>query len=145
METLAVELFGPEYANAVAEVLGTFEVDAQLGHTAVSYSTIPNIRTDLLPSGGYVIRYVSGSFLLLGATPVTFVVGGQTGLWVRWRTVGVQDWTEAPFPLEIAKNKQELPGLFYLELTRPHQMELVAPSHSAGNVKLRVVRYSERN
>jgi len=85
----------------------------------------------------------------MGQTPTVFAVGGNNGMKVQWRNDISADWAEANFTLydetieqpEVASDATNINNLFYLEFTRPHRMRLVPPRGSAGDVKVRVIRY----
>ena len=147
---LAESLFGPEYSDAISESVGMFTCRAGTGPVDIIHTAGPNIKMSLLPPGGYAIGYLGGSFLLIGVSPTTFVVGGDNGMQVRWRSDKAFDWTETGFALEgrLPEMPQfrhatsiDVDSLFYLEFTRPHRMQLVPPNQAAGNVKVRVTRY----
>ncbi len=148
-KTLAATLFGPEYDNAQVETIGSYECSTSRGALDIVYRVGPNINMTLLPPGGYVIRYLEGSYLLMQHTPLIFVIGGELGMHVGWKSAAAKDWTSVPFPIakEIIDpsdlksiDASAVHNLFYLEFTKPHRLQLVPPK-GAGMVKVRIVRY----
>jgi len=145
---IAESLFGPEYANSVSESVGTFLCRSGAGPIDIIYEVGQNIKLNILPVGGYVIRYLEGSFLLMGRVPTAFVIGGDSGLRVGWTADETLGWTETGFVLgEETKEKVrhaasvDVNGLFYLELLTPHRIQLKPPHGAAGDVKVKVTRY----
>jgi len=137
-------LFGPEYESAVQEVVMTILVSDSPVDIIYKYGPM---QMSLLPPGGYVIRYVEGSFSVATSPPAQ-VVGGEYGLRVRWKSSISTKWTELPFPCECptripVSGKQQYIGnpQFHLEITRPHRLQLVPPKSLYGSVKVRVLRY----
>lgn len=136
------QLFGPEYDGAKQEVVSTLHVGDK--PIDIIYQHGP-MQMSLLPLGGYVIRYLEGSFIV-ASNPTIKVVGGKFGLRVRWKSSISTQWSELPFPCELDE-KQQYAGFpqFYLEITRPHRMQLVPPDNSHGSVKVRVLRYVSKS
>jgi hypothetical protein len=142
---IASSLFGPEYVDATSEDLGLFEIGAKQVKDIV-YNA-PNIPMTMLPPGGYVLRYISGNFILLDTVPTKFVVGGHRGLQVEWSSEADGDWIEHPFAVDDQLDEPnfvpstDISDLTYIEFTKSHRLRLSAPSKAAGTVKIRVVRY----
>ena len=132
------QLFGPEYEGAKQEVVSVLRVCDKPIDIIYQYGPM---QMSLLPLGGYVIRYLEGSFAVAADPPIK-VVGGKFGLRVRWKSSISTQWSELPFPCE-SEGKQQYIGSpqFHLEITRPHRMQLLPPDNSHGSVKVRVLRY----
>jgi len=111
-------LFGPEYEASEQEVVAVLQISSK--PVDVVYQQGP-MKMNLLPVGGYVIRYIEGSFIA-PTDPPERVVGGVYGLMVRWKSSISTQWSELPFPCE-SHGKQQFAGSlqFYLETTRPHR------------------------
>lgn len=132
------QLFGPEYEAAEQEVVSVLQVGSDPIDIIYKYGPM---QMNLLPPGGYIIRYLEGSYMV-STDPPTRVVGGEYGLLVRWKSSISTQWTELPFPCESAEKQQYIgPPQWHLEITRPHRLQLVPPKHSHGSVKVRVLRY----
>jgi len=128
---ISEDLFGPEYANAVEELVATIKVGREPIDVIYEYG---KMVMAILPPGGYVIRHIDGSFRL-DTTPPKVVVGGPFGLKVNWRSSVSLEWNSIGLPAD---------GQFHLELTRPHRIQLVPPENGSGQVKIRVLRYVMR-
>lgn len=138
MNTDPKQLFGPEYGGAAQELVGTLQISNSIVDLVYKYGPM---QMSLLPPGGYVIRYLDGSFLV-NSDPPARVVGGARGMAVRWKSSISTIWTELPFPCESAEKLQFVGSpQFHLEITRPHRIQLIPPSNSHGSVKVRVLRY----
>jgi hypothetical protein len=143
---VASGIFGPEYSGASEEEIGTFDVEV-LEPVDVIYKVTSDMKLNLLPPGGYVIRYVSGSYLLLNESPTKFVVGGSNGMQIKWSSSDARDWTSAPFAMYDEKDEPnfhasaDLQDLSYVEFTKAHRLQLVPPENAVGSVVIRVIRY----
>lgn len=137
MITNPEQLFGPEYAGAEQEVVAALLISDKPVDIVYKYG---QMQMYLLPVGGYVIRYLEGSFAI--SNPPAQVVGGDCGMWVRWKSSISTQWNELPFPCEEI-GKQQFIGSpqFHLEITRPHRIQLIPPESAHGSVKVRVLRY----
>ena len=132
------QLFGPEYAGATQEVVSVLRVSNE--SVDIVYQHGP-MQMHLLPLGGYVIRYLEGSFAV-PTDPPAQVVGGEYGMRVRWKSSISTRWSELPFPCETIGKQQYIGSpQFHLEITRPHRLQLIPPEGAHGSVKLRVLRY----
>lgn len=133
------QLFGPEYQGATQEVVAVLQISNNPVDIIYKYGPM---QMSLLPVGGYVIRYLEGSFAVASDPPAQ-VVGGKFGMKVRWKSSISTQWTELPFPCESAEKRQFVGSpQFHLEITRPHRMQLIPPPNSHGSVKVRVLRYA---
>jgi hypothetical protein len=152
--SIAVSMFGQEYIDATAVDFGIFEViggsSNSIKSTGICDTTQLGLTLSLLPPGGYIIKYISGAFLLLNGEPAVFVVGGNRGMRVEWKSSTSHNWTSVSYPIEMeAVNAEEfksinmanLDNLFYFEFTTPHRLQLVPPIGSAGRVRVRVWRH----
>lgn len=143
---IASGIFGLEYINAESEDLGVFKIGIR-EPVDIIYKIDPNIKMTMLPPGGYVIRFLEGSYILLNESPTKFVVGGVKGLTVQWASGTSMGWTEANFGVQDILDVPEFPPstdvseLSYLEFTKSHRLRLVPPVDVAGAVTVRVVRY----
>ena len=132
------QLFGPEYEGATQEAVAVLSVSND--PVDIVYQHGP-MQMSLLPVGGYLIRYLEGSYAVASDPPAQ-VVGGKFGLKVRWKSSISTQWAEIPFPCESAEERQFVGSpQFHLEITRPHRIQLVPPPNSYGSVKVRVLRY----
>jgi len=132
------QLFGPEYEAAEQEVVAVLQISNKPVDIIYKYGPL---QMTLLPLGGYIIRYLEGSFVV-PTDPPARVVGGEYGMSVRWKSSISTQWTELPFPCEsIEKQRYIGSPQFHLEITRPHRLQLVPPENAHGSVKVRVLRY----
>lgn len=148
--SVANNFFGPDYAGSDPEFVGSFTVKANRPPVDISYS-LGGISMSLLPPGGYIIRYVSGSFLIMSRTPTFLVIGGADGLHVEWMANKARSWSTAPFNIiQQASDEQELRRLvnpnavnniMQLEFTKPHRLRLIPPQHVIGEAKFKIMRY----
>ena len=143
---VAASLFGVEYEDADTEFISTTSVASGKEFYDVVHEPEPSVINHFLPPGGYVIRYMEGSYLLLDEIPTKFVIGGPRGLKVRWSRQ--KKWTEANFSIKEKMSEPsgfiaspDVSDLFYLEFTRPHKMQLVPPPNAAGSIRVRVIRF----
>lgn len=148
VSNMASSLFGPQYQDAIEEDVGIFEVFASKQLEVVYNSS--GIKLSLLPPGGYVIKYVSGHYLLLNSNSTKFVVGGSSGLHVCWSSTLTSKWTTVEHPINDEKDEPKfdshnLDSLIYLEFTTSHKMLLNPPSRAVGSVKLKIIRYIPRH
>jgi hypothetical protein len=135
-QLLCSTLFGPEYDDATVQNIA--EVACESGKSIeITYLTEFQTRSPLLPPGGYIIKYISGSFLLLKMNPATSVVGGPDGLQVAWKSSLAHKWTSVAF---MEAHLPTADKLFYLEFTGSHRLRLTPPADAVGTVKLRVLR-----
>ena len=135
-QLLCSTLFGPEYDDATVENIA--DVACESGKSIeITYLTEFQTRSPLLPPGGYIIKYINGSFLLLKMNPAASVVGGANGLQVTWKSSLAHNWTSVAF-MEADQPTTDKP--FYLEFTVPHRLRLIPPMDAVGTVKLRVLR-----
>lgn len=135
-QLLCSTLFGPEYDDATVQNIA--DVVCESGKlTEVTYLTEFQTKSPLLPPGGYIIKYIHGSFLLLKQDPATSVVGGMNGLQVSWKSSLAHNWTSVAF---MEADQPAADKLFYLEFTVPHRLRLMPPMDAVGSVKLRVLR-----
>lgn len=152
--SIAVNMFGPEYIDATSVDLGIFEVvggsSQHIKPTDVRDTTQPGLTSSLLPPGGYIVKYISGAFLLLNGEPAVFVVGSSRGMQVEWKSSIGHNWTSTNYPIEVEAvnadafksiDMSNLNNLFYLEFTMPHRLRLTPPNGSAGRVRVRVWRH----
>jgi hypothetical protein len=104
----------------------------------------------LLPPGGYIVKYISGAFLLLNGDPAVFVVGGKRGMRIEWKSSIGRDWASIGYPIELEAPSVEafrsvdtasLSNCFYMEFTVPHRLRLTPPCNSVGNVRVRIWRH----
>ena len=132
------QLFGPEYELASQEVVAVLHVSDRPIDIVYKHGSM---QMSLLPPGGYVVRYLDGSYSVNSDPPMK-VVGGEYGLMVRWKSSVSTHWSELPFPCGL-DDRQQYAGSpqFHLEITRPHRIQLVPPNNSYGSVKVRVLRY----
>jgi hypothetical protein len=152
--SIAASMFGPEYIGAIPVDLGILEIQGNSSNISKSidiYSKAPaNLESLLLPPGGYIVKYISGAFLLLNGDPAVFVVGGKRGMKVEWKSSSSKDWTSVGYPIELEAPSVEsfrsidttnLNNCFYLEFTAPHRLRLTQPCNSVGSVRVRIWRH----
>jgi hypothetical protein len=152
--TIAASIFGPEYIDALPVDFGILEIPGNASSTIKSidvYSkTQSGLVSVLLPPGGYIVKYISGAFLLLNGDPAVFVVGSKRGMRVEWKSVVGRNWTSTEYPINDEGSNNEvfrhidmtnLNHCFYMEFTTPHQLRLTPPCHSIGSVRVRIWRY----
>lgn len=141
-------MFGPEYVGSTQIDLGVIEIGQS--KPVDIYIKSPIWPTQLLPPGGYIIKYINGAFLLLGDGPAVFVVGGKRGMQVQWQSSTANQWTSVHYPIDTevvnvdslkSIDMTNLKNYFYIEFTTPHKMQIVPPKSSVGSVRLRVWRY----
>lgn len=143
-------MFGPEYVDAEAVDFGAFEISGDQQTKSVDICDSQHNSTLILPPGGYIIKYISGAFLLLNGEPAVFVVGGKRGMQVEWKSSTGRNWTSVGYPIEDEAvsaeafksiNMANLTNVFYIELTTPHRLRLTSPGGSVGRVRTRVWRH----
>jgi hypothetical protein len=151
--SIAAAIFGPEYIDATVIDFGILEIFSNPSFSAKSidiHNKVPGLTSPLLPPGGYIVKYISGAFLLLNGNPAVFVVGGKRGLQIEWKSVVGHNWTSVGYPIEIETSNAEafkltdmtnLNNCFYMEFTTPHRLRLVPPCGSVGSVRVRIWRH----
>ena len=152
--SIAASMFGPEYIDALPVDFGIIEISGNPSNsvrsTDIPSRTQSGLASLLLPPGGYIVKYISGAFLLLGGDPAVFVVGGKRGMQVEWKSSIGHDWTSIGYPIEVEAANAEVFKLvdianlnhcFYLEFTVPHRLKLTPPNGSVGSVRVRVWRH----
>jgi len=152
--SIAVGMFGPEYINALQIDFGVLEIpgnsSSMIKYVDVYSQTQSGITSLLLPPGGYIVKYISGAFLLLNGDPAVFVVGGKRGVQVEWKSNVGHDWTSVGYPIEIETPNAEafkfidmtnLNHCLFMEFTVPHRLRFASPCNSVGNVCVRTWRY----
>jgi hypothetical protein len=138
IEGLVSSVFGPEYYGAQFEDLGVYDVPAGTDPVDV----IDGNRV-VLPPAAYVVRYVTGEYMLVGAGQDP-LVGGPAGLQVRWNTFA-GDWVTTEFP-EVPIGQFQfsagwnLGDLVYCELMGPGRIQLVPPTDLHGTASFRIIR-----
>ena len=151
-QLLATTVFGPEYQDTDFEVVSTPVLNAN-SIVDVMYGSTAGQRTKLLPPGGYMVKYVSGAFLLLDSNPVSFVVGGEKGASVLWKSNVTYLWSRIAFPIDDAKSEaigfasleSTVDKLFCVEFTIPHRLQLVSPTKAVGSVKFKILRFKPKD
>jgi hypothetical protein len=151
--TAANNFFGPDYDGAEVELVGTFDVKANAAPVDVTYQFGPDMMS-ILPTGGYIIKYMKGSYLIMSQVPTFLTIGGESGLRIGWMSSSSRSWSIAPFNIdykatdenELRKNINPAHGqsIMQLEFTRPHRLQLLPPSQSAGSVKVKIMRYASK-
>jgi hypothetical protein len=152
--TIAASIFGPEYIGATPVDFGTFNLQGNPTNSIRSIDihsrTSPDSESLLLPPGGYIVKYISGAFLLLNGDPAIFVVGGKRGMQVEWKSSIGREWTSIGYPIELEApsveafrsiNAASLNNCFYMEFTVPHRLRLTLPCNSVGSVYVRIWRH----
>jgi hypothetical protein len=152
--SIAASIFGPEYIEAVSVDFGVLDLQGNptsiVRSTDVRSRTSPDLESLLLPPGGYIVKYISGAFLLLNGDPAVFVVGGKRGMRIEWKSSVGRDWTSVGYPIELEAPSVEafrsvdtasLNNCFYMEFTVPHRLKLTPPCNSVGNVRVRIWRH----
>jgi hypothetical protein len=147
-------MFGPEYVDAISVDFGILEIPSNTSGSVKSvdvYSkTQSGLMSILLPPGGYIVKYISGAFLLLNGDPAVFVVGSKRGMQIEWKSAIGHKWTSTWYPIENEASNNEafkrvdmtnLNHCFYIEFTAPHQLRFTPPCHSVGSVRVRIWRY----
>jgi hypothetical protein len=152
--SIAASLFGPEYIGSSVVDFGIFELignpSSSIRYVDIYDKTQIWSASLLLPPGGYIVKYISGAFLLLNGSPAVFVVGGKRGMRVEWRSSTSHDWTSVSYPIEVEAsnseafryiNMSDLNNCFYLEFTTPHKLRLASSRGLVGSVRVRVWRH----
>lgn len=149
MYTAAKNFFGPDYSGN-PEFVGSFTIKANQSEVDVTYK-VDGLNMSVLPPGGYLLKYVEGSYLILSNTPTFLTIGGKSGLHVSWMCNKSTNWSTAPFNISYeatdAKdlrrnaNPDSVDHIMQLEFTRPHRLRLMPPEKAAGHVKIKVMRY----
>jgi hypothetical protein len=155
--SIAASIFGPEYIDASSIDLGIFEVPGNSSNLVKQvdvYSKMqPGLVSLLLPPGGYIVKYISGAFLLLNGSPAVFVVGGKRGTQIEWKSSIGHNWTSIAYPIDVEASNvnaikptdmADLNHCFYMEFTIPHRLRLVPPCNSVGSVRMRIWRHIPR-
>lgn len=151
--SVSASFFGPDYKDVVPDTIGTFDVKANSNPIDV-VAVIGGMNMSILPPGGYIIKYIEGSFLVMSKVPTFLTIGGLDGLQVGWRMSRSKSWSIAPFNIDYkASDDKELArninpsysaSIMQLEFTRPHRLQLIAPKKSAGRVKVKILRYASK-
>jgi hypothetical protein len=149
--SIAASIFGPEYINSLPDDFGIIEVSGNpTGLVKPIDVCNKGSASLLLPLGGYIVKYISGAFLLLKGSPAIFVVGGKRGLQVEWKSIAGANWTSIGYPIEVEATNVEafkrvdmtdLNNCFYLEFTSPHRLRFSPPADSVGSVRVRIWRH----
>jgi hypothetical protein len=152
--SIAASVFGPEYIDAVPVDFGILEIPSNSSGIIKStdiYSRTPaNLESLLLPPGGYIVKYISGAFLLLNGEPAIFVVGGKRGMQIEWKSSIGQNWTSTCYPINLeapsvdafrSVDTTNLNNCFYMEFTVPHRLRIIQPCNSVGSVRVRIWRH----
>lgn len=147
-------MFGPEYIGAMSVDFGIFEIPGNSLNSAKSTDIYNKTQSGaaalLLPPGGYIVKYISGAFLLLNGDPAVFVVGGRRGMQIEWQSNIGHNWTSVGYPIEVEASNAEafrlvdmtnLNHCFYMEFTTPHRLRLIPPRNSVGSVRVRIWRH----
>ena len=147
-------MFGPEYIDATPIDFGILEIPGNPSSSSKSTDIYSNNQSGLasllLPPGGYIVKYISGAFLLLNGDPAVFVVGGRRGVRIEWKSSTGHDWTSIGYPIETESSNVEafrlvdmtnLNHCFYMEFTIPHRLRLTPPCSSVGSVRVRIWRH----
>ncbi|MCK9557984.1 MAG: hypothetical protein M0R50_08100 [Candidatus Cloacimonetes bacterium] len=152
--SIAVGMFGPEYINATLVDFGFLEIAGSPSNNIkpidIYNKTQSGLTSLLLPPGGYIVKYISGAFLLLNGDPAIFVVGGKRGMQIEWKSSIGQNWTSVGYPIDLEASKADefksidmtnLNHCFYMEFTIPHRLRFIPPCGSVGNVRVRIWRH----
>jgi hypothetical protein len=147
-------MFGPEYIDSSSIDFGAIDIPCNPSNTPKSVDiynrNISGLTSLLLPPGGYIVKYISGAFLLLNGDPAVFVVGGKRGMKIEWKSNVGHQWTVVSYPIEIEASNAEafkfidmanLKHCFYMEFTVPHRLRLTSPCNSVGSVRVRIWRH----
>ena len=109
--SIAVSMFGPEYVDAISVDFGILEIPSNTSGSVKSvdvYSkTQSGLMSILLPPGGYIVKYISGAFLLLNGDPAVFVVGSKRGMQIEWKSAIGHKWTSTWYPIENEASNNE--------------------------------------
>jgi hypothetical protein len=152
--SIAANMFGPEYRDASPVDFGVLEIGGNVSNISkcvdIYNKSQSGLDSLLLPPGGYIVKYISGAFLLLDGDPAVFVVGGNRGMRIEWKSSIGHNWTSVGYPIENEAPNIEpfrsidmanLNHCFYMEFTVPHRLRLVPPNNSVGNVRVRIWRH----
>lgn len=149
----AQNFFGVDYSGSVPESVGTFTVKANAQPLDISYR-LGGQEMSILPPGGYIIKYIEGSFLIMKKAPTFLAIGGENGFQVSWMCSRSRSWSTVPFNIDYeaadAKelrrsiNPTHVNSILQMEFTRPHRLQLIAPEKAAGEVKVKIIRYASR-